>query len=136
VEWLQRTSHLVSPCTLRSNVWCFDRPGIVVFHHDISKLVVWGILNRLQPLSFPPTQLHHVVFQSLLGLVARGLCNAGRLVVGRHPRCNDTGFGGIAKDVSVDGEDELIVGVFEGGGFEDGGEFASEFFLVEVAWGC
>ena len=61
------------------------------------------------------------MFQPLLCFVpcVRFDC-CGRLVGRRDPGC-DAGLGSVAEDVCIDCEHELVVGVFESGGGEDGG---------------
>jgi hypothetical protein len=90
--------------------------------------------NSLQPLPLPATQLHNLILESLLCFVPRALDArpTTRLVATADP-ARDACFRGVAPYVCVDGREESVVGVFEGGRGEDAGELVGELLLVQVA---
>lgn len=87
----------------------------------------------LEPLSFPAAQLHDLMLEPLLALIPCPLDRpACRLITTRHP-ARDACFGRIAPYVGVDGCEEGIVSVFEGGRGQDLAELVGQLFLIEVA---
>ena len=144
MRWIRtRLSKSTALITARPNVQLLRPSRIHVLLHRPSRTSTQSFQPRtqrtlsrwyaLEPFPLSAAQLHDLVLQPLLALIPCPLDRpACRLITAADPAC-DASFWRIAPYVRIDGCEEGIVCVFEGGCSEDLGQLVRELFLVEVA---